>query len=47
MSVGQFEVRPLDGGARLVTAPMSDRASVSLVLMFGVGSRYEDDRRAP
>jgi predicted Zn-dependent peptidase len=23
---------------------MSDRASVSLVLMFGVGSRYEDDR---
>ena len=44
MSVGQFEVRPLEGGARLVTAPMSDRASVSLVLMFGVGSRYEDDR---
>jgi predicted Zn-dependent peptidase len=44
MSVGQFEVRPLDGGARLVTAPMSDRASISLVLMFGVGSRYEDDR---
>ncbi|HVD01086.1 MAG TPA: pitrilysin family protein [Candidatus Dormibacteraeota bacterium] len=44
MSVGQFEVRPLDGGARLVTAPMSDRASVSLVLMFAVGSRYEDDR---
>ena len=44
MSVGQYEVRPLEGGARLVTAPMSDRASVSLVLMFGVGSRYEDDR---
>jgi predicted Zn-dependent peptidase len=43
MSVGQFEVRPLDGGARLVTAPMPDRASASLVLMFGVGSRYEEE----
>src|SRR5438270_2322948 len=45
MSVGQFAVRPLEGGARLVTAPMRDRESASLVLMFGVGSRYEDDRR--
>jgi predicted Zn-dependent peptidase len=44
MSVGPFNVRPLEGGARLVTAPMRDRASASLVLMFGVGSRYEDDR---
>jgi len=44
MSVGPFNVRPLEGGARLVTAPMPDRASASLVLMFGVGSRYEDDR---
>lgn len=44
MSVGQYSVRPLEGGARLVTAPMSDRASASLVLMFGVGSRYEDNR---
>src|SRR4030081_386143 len=44
MSVDQFTVRPLQGGARLVTAPMADRASASLVLMFGVGSRYEDDR---
>jgi predicted Zn-dependent peptidase len=44
MSVDQFSVRPLRGGARLVTAPMADRASASLVLMFGVGSRYEDDR---
>jgi predicted Zn-dependent peptidase len=44
MSVGQFSVRRLEGGARLVTAPMSDRASASLVLMFGVGSRYEDNR---
>src|ERR1700704_4892374 len=44
MSVDQFTVRPLQGGARLVTAPMRDRESASLVLMFGVGSRYEDDR---
>jgi predicted Zn-dependent peptidase len=44
MSVDQYTVRPLQGGARLVTAPMPDRASASLVLMFGVGSRYEDDR---
>ena len=34
----------LPGGARLLAAPMPDRMSVSLVLMFGVGSRYEDDR---
>jgi predicted Zn-dependent peptidase len=34
----------LRGGARLLTAEMPDRASASLVLMFGVGSRYEDDR---
>jgi predicted Zn-dependent peptidase len=44
MSGHQFTVRPIRGGARLVTAPMADRASASLVLMFGVGSRYEDDR---
>lgn len=44
MSAGQFNVRALDGGARLVTAPMRDRASASLVLMFAVGSRYESDR---
>ena len=34
----------LPGGATLLAAPMPDRMSVSLVLMFGVGSRYEDDR---
>jgi predicted Zn-dependent peptidase len=44
MSVDQFTVRPLRGGARLVIAPMAERASASVVLMFGVGSRYEDDR---
>ncbi|MBO0683051.1 MAG: insulinase family protein [Candidatus Dormibacteraeota bacterium] len=34
----------LPGGARLLTASLPDRASVSLVLMFRVGSRFEDDR---
>ncbi len=34
----------LKGGARLLTAVMPDRASASLVLMFSVGSRFEDDR---
>jgi predicted Zn-dependent peptidase len=34
----------LKGGARLLAAELPDRASASLVLMFGVGSRLEDDR---
>jgi len=31
----------LDSGARLITAPMAARQSVSVALMFSVGSRYE------
>jgi predicted Zn-dependent peptidase len=31
----------LTGGARLVTAPLRERNSVSIALMFKVGSRYE------
>jgi predicted Zn-dependent peptidase len=34
----------LAGGARLLTAELPDRASVSVVLMLAVGSRYEEDR---
>src|SRR2546430_10567670 len=34
----------LRGGSRLLTAELPDRASVSLVLMLKVGSRFEDDR---
>lgn len=34
----------LPGGARLLTAPLPGRASASVVLMFGVGSRFEEDR---
>jgi predicted Zn-dependent peptidase len=36
--------RQLSGGARLLTATLPDRASASVVLMFRVGSRFEDDR---
>jgi predicted Zn-dependent peptidase len=36
--------RELKGGARLLTATLPDRASASVVLMFRVGSRFEDDR---
>src|ERR1700682_4540046 len=34
----------LSGGAKLITSPMPERLSASLVLMFGGGSRQEDDR---
>jgi predicted Zn-dependent peptidase len=34
----------LKGGARLLTATLPDRASAALVMMFAVGSRFEDDR---
>jgi predicted Zn-dependent peptidase len=39
-------VRGLLGGAKLITAPMPQRLSASLVLMFSGGSRLEDDRLA-
>src|SRR5579864_3086793 len=39
-------VHALAGGAKLVTAPMPERLSTSVVLMFGGGSRLEDDRLA-
>jgi predicted Zn-dependent peptidase len=34
----------LRGGARLTATELPDRASASLVLMFGVGSRFEEER---
>ena len=39
-------LHPLPGGARLVTAALPERQSTSVVLMFGAGSRLEDDRLA-
>ena len=40
------KLQVLPGGAQLVTAAMPQRLSASLVLMFGGGSRLEDDRLA-
>jgi predicted Zn-dependent peptidase len=40
------KVQDLPGGAKLITSPMPERLSASLVLMFGGGSRLEDDRLA-
>jgi predicted Zn-dependent peptidase len=39
-------VHVLAGGAKLVTSPMPERLSASLVLMFAGGSRLEDERVA-
>src|SRR5256712_102019 len=39
-------VHGLAGGAKLVTDAMPERLSASLVLMFGGGSRLEDERHA-
>jgi predicted Zn-dependent peptidase len=39
-------VHVLSGGAKLVTASMPERLSSSVVVMFGGGSRLEDDRLA-
>ena len=39
-------VHALPGGAKLVTDSMPERLSSSIVLMFGGGSRLEDDRLA-
>jgi len=39
-------IRRLEGGARLVTSPMPQRLSASLVLLFAGGSRQEDEQLA-
>jgi predicted Zn-dependent peptidase len=39
-------IQTLPGGAKLVTVTMPERLSSSVVLMFGGGSRLEDDRLA-
>jgi predicted Zn-dependent peptidase len=43
-SANGYALHELPGGARVLTAPMPDRMSASVVLMFAVGSRFEDDR---
>jgi predicted Zn-dependent peptidase len=42
----QHRVHILSGGGKLVTASMPERLSSSVVVMFGGGSRLEDDRLA-
>ena len=42
----QHRIHALPGGAKLVTDSMAERLSSSVVLMFGGGSRLEDDRLA-
>jgi predicted Zn-dependent peptidase len=42
----KHQVHVLSGGARLVTVTMPERLSSSVVIMFGGGSRLEDDRLA-
>jgi predicted Zn-dependent peptidase len=37
-----YRLTRLDGGARVIVAPMRERASVSVALMFAAGSRHED-----
>jgi predicted Zn-dependent peptidase len=43
---GAYRLTRLPSGARIITAPMRERASVSIALMFSVGSRYENERTA-
>src|SRR6202158_5122115 len=40
------QIHLLPGGAKLITVAMPERLSSSVVLMFGGGSRLEDDRLA-
>lgn len=42
----QHRVHALAGGAKLIATSMPERMSTSLVLMFGGGSRLEDERLA-
>lgn len=41
-----YELATLESGVRLITAPMQERASVAVAFMFGVGSRFEDERNS-
>jgi predicted Zn-dependent peptidase len=43
---GAYRLTRLPSGARIITAPMRERASVAIAVMFAVGSRYEEPERA-
>ena len=40
---GMFEIQLFDNGTRLLTAPQADAQSTCVMVMYAVGSRYEDD----
>jgi len=46
LSSPPFRLERLQDGARLITIELKDRPSVSLAVMFRVGSRYESDKLA-
>lgn len=41
-----YRLTRLPSGVRVITAPMRERASVSVSVMFSVGSRYEEPERS-
>ncbi|HEV7678372.1 MAG TPA: pitrilysin family protein [Candidatus Dormibacteraeota bacterium] len=43
---GAYRLTRLPSGARIITAPMRERASVAIAVMFAVGSRYEQPENA-
>src|SRR5258708_682719 len=45
-SLAAYSMEVLDGGVRLITAPLGQRNSASVALMFKIGSRYEPERIA-
>ncbi|MCX7912719.1 MAG: insulinase family protein, partial [Dehalococcoidales bacterium] len=46
MSTPVFQKLTLDGGLRLITAPMPHSRSVAISLFIGTGSRYEEENEA-
>lgn len=45
-SLAAYSLEALEGGVRLITAPLGQRNSASVALMFKIGSRYEPERIA-
>lgn len=45
-SIPPYRLATLPTGARIVTTELADRPSITMAVMFKVGSRYESDREA-
>lgn len=41
-----YELNKLSNGLRIITAPMGNTQAVTLLILVGIGSRYEDDKQA-